>query len=426
VNIVSIVGIEGLPEFTAGDDLGLIINKNCQLKDGDILIVTSKIVSKVEGRVVTAPDRATAIADESVRVIASRGETVISQTRHGFVMAAAGVDASNLPTGEFALLPLDPDASARKLRTELITATGKRIAVLITDTFGRPWRDGLIDQAVGCAGLAVTDDYRGRRDSFGNELHASVMAIADEIASASELVRSKLSQIPVAVVRGLDRYVIEEDGPGVASLIRSAQTDWFRLGHRETITSRRTVREFSGQPVDPLLIREAIGAAITAPAPHHSTPWRFALIQNPDKRNMLLDAMTRAWRADLQNDGFSEESIDARVKRGAFLYSAPVLVIPCLVKNAMHDYPDAARRAAEHAMFTLSGGAAIENFLLFLNAEGVGSAWVSAALFCAPVVRKVLDLDADWEPLGTIAVGYSATAPVPRPAKNIDELFRQY
>jgi coenzyme F420-0:L-glutamate ligase/coenzyme F420-1:gamma-L-glutamate ligase len=240
------------------------------------------------------------------------------------------------------------------------------------------------------------------------------------------LVRSKLSQIPAAIVRGLDRYVIDDDGPGVASLIRSASTDWFRLGHRETITSRRTVREFSELPVDDLLIREAIGAAITAPAPHHSAPWRFAVVKDPATRTALLDAMTSAWRADLRNDGFSEESIDARVKRGAFLYSAPVLVIPCLVREARHDYPDESRNAAEHAMFTLSGGAAIENLLLFLNAEGVGSAWVSAALFCGPVVRKVLDLDADWEPLGTIAVGYPATTPAPRASKDIDEFVRQF
>lgn len=426
MNAISIVGIEGLPEFTVGDDLALLISKKCELNDGDILVVTSKIISKVEGRIVSAPDRTAAIADESVRVVAQRGETVISQTRHGFVMAAAGVDASNLAVGQVALLPLDPDASARELREKLMKATGKRIAVIITDTFGRPWRDGLIDQAVGCAGLAVMADYRGQRDSYGNELHASVTAIADEIASASELVRSKLSQIPVALIQGLDRYVTEEDGPGVASLIRNPSDDWFRLGHREAITSRRTIRHFSDEPVNDLLIREAIGAAITAPAPHHSAPWRFAVVQSPAVREKLLDAMTATWRADLRRDGFTGESIELRVKRGAFLYSAPLLVIPCLVKNARHEYPDAARNAAEDAMFTLSGGAAIENFLLFLNAEGVGSAWVSAALFCAPVVREVLDLADDWEPLGTIAVGYPASKSAPRQAKDVGGFFLKY
>lgn len=426
MNAISIVGVEGLPEFAVGDDLALLISAKCELSDGDVLVVTSKIVSKVEGRVLPAPDRTASIADESVRIVAQRGETVISETKHGFVMAAAGVDASNLPLGQIALLPVDPDASARKLRASLLRVTGKNIAVLITDTFGRPWRDGLIDQAVGCAGLAVKADYRGQHDSFGNELHASVTAIADEIASASELVRSKLSKIPVAVVSGLEFYVTNEDGPGVASLIRDAKDDWFRLGHRETITSRRTIRHFSDQAVDPALIRGAIDAAMTAPAPHHSTPWRFAVVQNANIRKRLLDEMADVWRGDLRRDGFSEESSASRLKRGEFLYSAPVLVIPCLVKDARHEYTDAVRNAAEDSMFTLSGGAAIQNFMLFLNAEGMGSAWVSAALFCAPVVREVLTLDNDWEPLGTIAVGHPASKLTPRASRNVDDFSRQY
>lgn len=423
MNTVSIVGVEGLPEFRAGDDLALIIMRNCELDDGDILVVTSKIVSKVEGRIVTAPNRSDAITEESVRVVAQRGETIISQTRHGFVMAAAGVDASNLPLGQVALLPLDPDASARNLRNQLVSATGKQVAVVITDTFGRPWRDGLIDQAIGCSGLAVTDDYRGMQDGFGNELRATITAVADEIASASELVRSKLSQIPVAIIRGLGRHVTDEEGPGIASLIRKPSDDWFRLGHREVITSRRTVRDFSDRPVDDLIIREAVAAAITAPAPHHSAPWRFAVVQSSRVRKQLLDAMSGAWVADLRRDGFSEIAIEKRVARGSFLYAAPVLIIPCLIKTAKHEYSDIARIKSEDGMFILSGGAAIENLLLFLNAEGIGSAWVSAALFCAPVVQEVLDLEQDWEPLGTIAVGYAASTPKPRTVKNIDEFF---
>jgi coenzyme F420-0:L-glutamate ligase/coenzyme F420-1:gamma-L-glutamate ligase len=423
VNTVSVVGLEGLPEFTTGDDLALTIMRNCELNDGDILVVTSKIVSKVEGRLVTAPNRFEAISEESVRVVAQRGETIISQTRHGFVMAAAGVDASNLPPGQVALLPLDPDASARNLRNQLVSVSGKQIAVVITDTFGRPWRDGLIDQAIGCSGLAVTDDYRGQKDGFGNELRATITAIADEIASASELVRSKLSQIPVAIIRGLDRYVTAEEGPGVASLIRKPSDDWFRLGHREVITTRRTVRDFSELPIDDLIIREAIAAAITAPAPHHSAPWRFAVVQSSRAKKQLLDAMSSAWVADLRRDGFTHEAIEKRVARGSFLYSAPVLIIPCLIKTAKHKYSDSLRNQSEEAMFTLSGGAAIENLLLFLNAEGIGSAWVSAALFCAPVVQEVLKLEQDWEPLGTIAIGYAASTPKPRTVKNVDEFF---
>jgi len=424
VTSLSITGIEGLPEIKAGDDLAALIAKACSLQDGDIVVVTSKIVSKSEGSVLDAQGRDEAIAQESVRVVAQRGATTISQTRHGFVMAAAGVDASNLPAGQVALLPADPDASARLLRASLHAGTGKKIAVVITDTFGRPWREGLVDQAVGCAGLQVFEDHRGKHDKFGNELHATITAIADEVASASELVRHKLEQVPVAVITGLSKYVIDKDGAGVSALIRKPADDWFRLGHRETITSRRTIRDFAEAPVDDGLLREAITAAITAPAPHHSVPWRFTVVKSAETRKRLLDAMTQAWREDLRRDAFEPERIDKRIARGAFLYKAPVLVIPCLVREAAHSYSDVARNEAEANMFTLAGGAAIQNFLLFLNAEGLGTAWVSAALFCAPVVQQVLDLDVTWEPLGTIAVGRPAAAPRPRSLPDIEPIMR--
>lgn len=420
----SITGVEGLPEIKAGDDLAALIASTCSLQDGDIVVVTSKIISKSEGALLNAQSRAEAITEESVRVVAQRGATTINQTRHGFVMAAAGVDASNLPIGQVAILPADPDASARLLRAALQARTGKKIAVLITDTFGRPWREGLIDQAVGCAGLLVLDDYRGKHDKFGNELHATITAIADEVASASELVRRKLGQVPVAVITGLSGYVTKEDGAGVSALVRKPADDWFRLGHRETITSRRTIRDFTDAPVDDGLLYEAISAAITAPAPHHSMPWRFAVVKSAEVRKRLLDAMTQAWRADLRRDSFQPEHIDKRIARGAFLYKAPVLVIPCLVREAAHPYNDLVRNAAETDMFTLAGGAAIQNFLLFLNAEGFGTAWVSAALFCAPVVREVLDLDATWEPIGTIAVGRPAVAPRPRLSPDVGPITR--
>ncbi len=420
----SITGIEGLPEIKAGDDLAALIADTCSLKDGDIVVVASKIVSKSEGALFNAQSRTEATAKESVRVVAQRGATTISQTRHGFVMAAAGVDSSNLPVGQVAMLPADPDASARLLRAALQAKTGKETAVLITDTFGRPWREGLIDQAVGCAGLLILDDYRGKHDKFGNELHATIIAIADEIASASELVKRKLGQVPVAVITGLSGYVTKEDGAGVSALVRKPANDWFRLGHRETITSRRTIRDFADAPVDDGLLREAIAAAITAPAPHHSTPWRFAVVKSAETRKRLLDAMTQAWRADLRRDAFSPEHIDKRIARGAFLYKAPVLVIPCLVREAAHPYNDVVRNVAEANMFTLAGGAAIQNFLLFLSAEGFGTAWVSAALFCAPVVREVLNLDVTWEPIGTIAVGQPAIAPEPRSSPDIGSITR--
>src|SRR5690606_19524111 len=227
------------------------------LRDGDIVVVTSKIVSKAEGRIRVASERAEAIAEETERVVARRGDTVIAQTRHGLVMAAAGVDASNTESGTVLLLPEDPDASARRIRAGLRERLGVHVGVIVSDTFGRPWRIGLTDVAIGAAGVRPLDDYRGRTDPYGNPLAVTVTALADEIAAAAELVKGKLAGVPVAVVRGLSSLVTTEDGPGARSLIRPAEEDLFRWGSRDVVFARRTIRRFTSDPVDGDLVRQA-------------------------------------------------------------------------------------------------------------------------------------------------------------------------
>jgi len=236
---VTIFAIDGLPEIHPGDDLAALLGDALEgtLEDGDILVITSKIVSKAEGRIVEASDREAAITAETRRVVASRehaaGTTRIVETRHGLVMAAAGVDASNVPEGTVALLPVDPDASARALATALRARLGFDIGVILSDTFGRPWRDGQTDVAIGAAGLRVVDDLRGSTDTQGRVLEVTVPAIADELAGAADLVKGKAAGRPVAVVRGLGRYVAGLDAPGASRLIRSAELDMFRLGSDE-------------------------------------------------------------------------------------------------------------------------------------------------------------------------------------------------
>jgi coenzyme F420-0:L-glutamate ligase / coenzyme F420-1:gamma-L-glutamate ligase len=202
--------------------------------DGDIVVITSKIVSKAEGRVVpcsSESERERIIDSETVRVLARRGSTRIVETRHGLVLAAAGVDESNTDDGTVVLLPMDPDASARALRSGISAAMHvQRIAIVITDTLGRAWRMGLTDSAIGVAGLQPLEDLRGRSDHAGRILHRTVIAIADEVASAAELVGAKDARRPVSVVRGLSRHVIDEDGPGAAALIRPAAEDLFPQG----------------------------------------------------------------------------------------------------------------------------------------------------------------------------------------------------
>lgn len=237
--MLQVWGVEGLPEIVAGDDLAALIADAVgdSIGDGDILAITSKIVSKAEGRQVAATDRERAITDQTVRVVATReharGVTRIVENPQGLVMAAAGVDSSNAPDGVVLLLPEDPDASARGLASALREKTGKRVAVILTDTLGRPWRDGQTDAAIGAAGLRVVDDLRGSTDASGHLLEATIAAVADEIAAAADLVKGKASGMPVAVIRGLGHLVGDLDLPGARALIRPADQDMFRLGSEE-------------------------------------------------------------------------------------------------------------------------------------------------------------------------------------------------
>jgi len=231
---IEVVGLHGIPEVEQGDDLpGLILGAadaaGLALVDGDVVVVTQKVVSKAEGRVVPIePDgKAAWIERETRRVVARRGDLVIAETRHGFVCANAGVDESNVADGYLTLLPEEPDASAERIRLALAAATAAEIGVVITDTFGRPWRRGVINVAIGCAGLPALVDLRGTKDAVGRILEATVEALADEVAAAAGLAMGKAEGIPVALVRG-----IRADGPPspASAMVRPAEEDLFPEG----------------------------------------------------------------------------------------------------------------------------------------------------------------------------------------------------
>ena len=430
---VHILPVQGLPEFRPGDDLiGALVAAAPWLTDGDVVVVTSKVVSKVEGRLITVPAdplardaaRRKLVATEARRVLARYGGTLITENAFGMVQAAAGVDSSNVEPNEIALLPIDPDASAEQLRAGLATELGVDVAVVITDTIGRAWRVGQTDAAIGAAGLGVLHRYVGTLDRRGNELKTSEIAIADEIAAAADLVKGKLAGMPVAVLRGLS---CAQDGSTAADLIRPLAEDLFWLGTEEAIERgraagraeavllRRSVRSFRPEPVDPQALRRAVGVALRAPAPHHTRPVRFVWLADHALRRRLLDAMAQAWRTDLRGDRLAEERIERRVQRGRLLYDAPEVLVPVAVPDGAHSYPDARRQAAEEAMFTVAAGAAVQGLLVALASEGLGSCWVGSTLFCPDLVRAELALPPDWRPLGAIAVGYPLEPLRPRP-----------
>jgi coenzyme F420-0:L-glutamate ligase/coenzyme F420-1:gamma-L-glutamate ligase len=354
------VALPGIPEVAEGDDLAALLLQGCtdaglELRDGDVVVVSSKVVAKAAGRVVRSPDaprrrglrpfsgraadaagavREALVATETVRLVARRrtprGLAQIVQSAAGPVMAAAGVDTSNTAPGTALLLPREPDGAARDLRARLRELGAPRVAVVVSDTAGRPWRVGQTDFALGCAGLQVIDDLRGTTDTTGNVLQVTERAVADEVAAVADLVKGKAEGLPAAVVRGLDAFVVDGDGPGARALLRDERSDWFRLGHVEA------VREALGVPADAVEppsvtsepLQHKVSRAVevaTAVAPSHRESLRCAVTDDgstvtvtaPDGFTagvVVTRLMAALWTEDLGGSvRYDESSVTATV-----------------------------------------------------------------------------------------------------------------
>ena len=398
---VEVLAIEGLPEVRPGDDLVAVLAPALEaagVREDDIVVVTSKIVSKAEGRLVADVDRAATIEAETVRVVARRDDLIIAETTHGFVCANAGVDASNVDAGWLALLPADPDASAEALRRGLSSRLGSNVAVVITDTFGRAWRTGVVNVAIGCDGLPPVVDLRGRADDRGGTLVATEVALADEVAAASGLVMAKDARVPVAVIRGVDRL---GGAHGAArDLVRPAHEDLFRTSPLQALHDWRAARSFGAGDVPTDALERAIAAAGVA-APQHARPWRFSVLRS--------DASRRGYMAAIAADRGDDEVLDI----------APVLIVPWLSLAQAHVDPGGKRAAAERDVAVLFAGAAIQTLLLALSAQGLASNWIGSSTISREA-RAALGVGDEWLALGTVACGpMSDDARPPRPVSEV-------
>ncbi|MDX6375114.1 MAG: coenzyme F420-0:L-glutamate ligase / coenzyme F420:gamma-L-glutamate ligase [Nocardioidaceae bacterium] len=312
--ILTVVAPDGVPEVRRGDDLAVLVIAALSPVDGDVVLVTSKVVSKAEGRSVPGADRDAAIeaelAEPGARVVARRGPTTIARTRLGLTLAAAGVDASNVERGSVLLLPLDPDGSARAMRRAVAERTGANVGVVVTDTAGRAWRTGQTDIAIGAAGITVLDEHAGRTDGYGNELAVTAPALADELAGAAELAQGKLTGRPFALVRGRGDLVLPpgEDGPGAAALIRVEGEDLFGYGSREAV-----VRALAGQPADLVPFgapasAEEMAAAVTRVLGAEAEPVDRGLSVATDPRLAPL-AFAHGWQVEAGSEEGPEKAV---------------------------------------------------------------------------------------------------------------------
>ena len=284
---LSILPVEGIGEIRPGTDLATLIIAFADIRDGDVVVITSKIVSKALG-LATTQTREDVIAANTDREVARRGDTSIVRTHQGLTLAAAGVDASNVRPGIVLPLPPDPDQVARDIRAVIRSSLNRNVAIVISDTAGRAWRVGQTDIAVGCAGLVPFDSFVGRTDTYGNELSVTEPAVADEVASAAELAAGKLGQRPITLVRGLAPHLLlDDDGPGATALIRDDDADMFGLGSREAVLASLSGRTVRGFPKPPNRSVNLIALALPGDLRVATTPEGFTVFARPDQ---LVDA----------------------------------------------------------------------------------------------------------------------------------------
>ncbi len=450
------MGLNGIPLIKPGDDIPKIIfnalkSNNITLKDGDIILIAQTIISKSLGRIINlkditpskraneiyqkitpkakdfgipikSPELIQAILDESIEIIKSE-HVLITETKHGFVCANAGIDKSNIE-GEtnVTLLPEDSDLEADNIRKDLRELTNKNVAVIITDSFGRPFRIGAVGVALGVSGIVPIIDKRGDKDLFGYELQSTIIGQIDNLSSAAQLLMGESDEgRPVIIIRG---YVFQlSENASINLILREKSLDLFRT--KNILRTRRSYKlEFAPKIVDKKIIEECIELARWAPSAHNSQQWRYIIMDKGKNREKLLNRMNKKLRDDLEKDGKSEEFIKNKINRTRenFL-GAPFLILLCLDKKDIEVYSNSERAQNEYILGVQSISASATYLLLAFEMKNIAACWYCAPLFSQKIVKEVLKLPESFIPMAFFTAGYPIKSLKAPKRKDLNEII---
>lgn len=459
---IGIIGIESLPIIKPGDDVAALIlaaldRENFSLRNGDILLLAQSIISKSIGMIrdlkeirpskkaiqiyneITpkakskgipekSPELIEYILRESKNVLKSE-HVLITETIHGFICANAGIDKSNVE-GEtkITLLPLNSDKEANIIREKLKKKLNVDIAVIITDSFGRPFRKGSIGIAIGVSGMEPLLDKRGEKDLFGHQLQSTVIAQVDSLASAAQLMMGESNEgIPAVIIRGYEFTTTTK--ASINALLREEEDDLFRkdvfFSIDEFLKNRRSYKfRFAPMNISPKLLHKCIEIARWAPSAHNAQPWRYIIINNSEKRQELISQMNEKLKTDLESDGKSQTFILNKVNKTKNIFlEAPCLILSCLDEKVLEKYNDKDRTEKEFIMGIQSVSSSITYLLLSLHSNKLAACWYCAPLFSPEIVKKCLNLPRSYTPLAFITVGYPEKYQKPPPRKQLNEII---
>ncbi|TXT53526.1 MAG: Coenzyme F420:L-glutamate ligase [Promethearchaeota archaeon] len=461
-NRIELIGLENIPKIKKGDSIPHIISKSLkdldlELQDGDILLIAQSIISKSLGRVrdltkikpskkamklyhqmkkeaikesipEKSPELIELILKESEEILQSE-HVFIVETKYGFICANAGIDKSNIEgKNSVTLLPEDPDLEARNIREELEKQSKKEIAVIITDSFGRPFRIGSVGVAIGISGISALLDRRGGYDLYGKELQTTIVGHVDNLASAAQLMMGEGDEgLPIVLLRG---YEFEkEEGISIQSIFREKETDLFRMTQKNLIESalreRRSYKlTFGDRNVDKELIKKCINLSRWAPSAHNKQQWRYIILGKEKIRQDLIDEMNEKLKEDLREDGKSEDFIQRKIEktRSNFL-KAPYLILLCLDEEDLESYGDQERDENEFIMGIQSVSASATYLLLAFEAYELAACWYCAPLFAKGLIKKVLNLPNSFVPMAFFTVGHPLNIQKAPNRKDLDQII---